>query len=125
VFKQCSDFSVFKGRNENLTEASDSELRMYARQTAEGKLSFYIHLAVYAVSNLLIFLMWRFTGGLYVFMVPWFVFPLVFWGAGIVVHYLCVWTPYAEMGYIERQTEREYQKLKKLEEERAVQTVSG
>jgi 2TM domain len=67
--------------------------------------------------NFLIFLAWWFSGGLYVRIFPWFVFPLLGWGAGVLVHYVCVFTPYSGLGYVDRKTEQEYQKLKKVEEE--------
>jgi len=105
--------------------SEDNELRRSARETAEGKLGFYIHLAAYAVVNLLIFLSWWFSGALYVWIFPWFVFPLLGWGAGLLVHYVCVFTPNLGGGYVERKTEQEYQKLKRAEEERRVETATA
>lgn len=87
---------------------SDDELRRKARLRAEAKLGFYIHLAVYAGVNVLLFFIWLFTGGLAVF--PWFLFPLVFWGIGLVAHYLTV---FAHTGYLDRMTEEEYRRLKR------------
>ena len=101
-----------------MASVSDAELRRNAREIVEGKFGFYIHLATYAAVNLLIFLAWWFTGAAYVWGVfPWFAFPLVFWGAGVSVHYVCVFTPYSGLGYIQRKTEQEFQKLKRDEEE--------
>jgi hypothetical protein len=87
---------------------SDAELRRKARLRAEAKLGFYIHLVVYVGVNAMLFLIWLYTGGLSVF--PWFVFPLVFWGIGLVAHYLTV---FAHTGYLDRMTETEYQQLKR------------
>lgn len=102
-----------------MPSASDDELRREAREVVEGRFGFYIHLAVYAAANSLIFLLWWSTGSYYVWGVfPWFGFPLAFWGAGILVHYVCVFTPYSNLGYIQRKTEQEYQKLKRVDEER-------
>jgi len=109
----------------NLTSVPDEELRRNAREIAEAKFGFYIHLAVYAVVNSFIFLIWWFSGGIYVWIFPWFVFPIVFWGAGLLVHYVCVFTPYSGLGYFERKTEQEYQKLKRAEEERRVETATA
>jgi hypothetical protein len=114
-----------RGRRGNLASISDDELRRNAREIAEGKFGFYIHLAVYAVVNLFIFLVWWSSGGAYVWIFPWFVFPVVFWGAGLIVHYVCVFTPYSSLGYIERKTEQEYQKLKKGGEERREETATA
>jgi hypothetical protein len=109
----------------NLTSVTDEELRRNAREIAEAKFGFYIHLAGYAVVNSLIFLAWWFSGGIYVWIFPWFVFPLFGWGAGLLVHYVCVFTPYSGLGYIESRTEQEYQKLKRVEEERREETATA
>ncbi len=109
-----------------MASVSDNELRRSARETVEGKFAFYIHLATYAVANLLIFLIWWSTGSYYVWgIVPWFVFPLAFWGAGVLVHYVCVFPPYSNLGYIQRKTEQEYQKLKRVEEQRREETATA
>ncbi len=86
---------------------SEAELRRKARLRAEAKLGFYIHLAVYAGVNTMLILIWFFTGGPSVF--PWFVFPLVFWGIGLLAHYL---TAFVHAGYVDRLTEQEYRRMK-------------
>jgi len=43
------------------------------------------------------------------FAVPWFLFPLVFWGIGLVAHYL---TAFSHSGALDRMTEDEYRRLK-------------
>jgi hypothetical protein len=86
---------------------SEEELRRQARARAAAKISFYIHLAVYIAVNLMLFLIWLYTSGFYGF--PWFVFPLVFWGIGLLAHYLVA---FSHTGYVDRLTEREYQRLK-------------
>ncbi|MCW4025677.1 MAG: 2TM domain-containing protein [Candidatus Bathyarchaeota archaeon] len=91
--------------------SSDEQLRQKARERAGAKLSFYIHAAVYAAVNTLLFLIWFFTGGLSTF--PWFLFPLVFWGIGLAAHYM---TSFTYLGYYDRMTEEEYQRLKKEQE---------
>jgi hypothetical protein len=102
--------------SKNVSE--DSELRTTAREIAEDKLGFYVHLAAYAVVNSLIFLSWWYSGGLYVWIFPWFLFPLVGWGAGLLVHYMSVFTPHWSQGYIESRTEKEYRKLKRVQEDK-------
>jgi hypothetical protein len=94
----------------NISE--DKELRRNAREVAAGKFGFYIHLAAYAVVNLLIFLSWWFSGALYVWIFPWFVFPLLGWGGGILAHYVCVFPT----SYVESKAEQEYWKLKERAE---------
>lgn len=108
-----------------MTSVSDDELRRKSKEIAEAKLGFYIHLAVYAIANSFIFLIWLYTGSYYVWVFPWFAFPIIFWGAGIAVHYICVFPPYSDSGYIERKTEQEYRKLKKLQEERREETATA
>ncbi|MFW9984330.1 MAG: 2TM domain-containing protein [Candidatus Odinarchaeota archaeon] len=47
---------------------------------------FYIHLFVYIMVNILLFAIWFFiTLGF-----PWFIFPLLGWGIGVVAHGLAV-----------------------------------
>ena len=100
-----------------MASLSDNELRRNAREIAEAKLGFYIHLSAYAIVNSLIFMGWWFSGAVYVWIFPWFVFPLFGWGAGILVHYICVF-PTPHSGYIESKAEQEYQKLKNAQQER-------
>ena len=60
------------------------------RQLVHGaKWGFRIHLGVYAAVQLLLFTIWATTshgGGV----VPWFLYPLLGWGIGVVAHYLVV-----------------------------------
>ena len=55
------------------------------RQHAK-KVSFQVHAAVFVAIQLLLVAVWASTGaGL-----PWFLFPLLGWGAGLAAHYLAV-----------------------------------
>jgi len=87
---------------------SEEELRSRAKDKAQAKVGFYGHLSVYVGVNLLLFFIWLFTGGLQGAF-PWFVFPLVFWGIGLIANYLSV---FVHTGYLDRMTEQEYNKLK-------------
>ncbi len=91
---------------------SDVELRRKARERAEAKLAFYIHLAVYVGVNSLLFFIWLFTGGMGSF--PWFIFPLLFWGIGLVAHYLTV---FAHTDYVDRMAEEEFRRLKEAQQQ--------
>ena len=84
---------------------SERELRKEAKLRAEVKLGFYIHAAVYAGVNVLLFFTWWFTGGF-----PWFVFPLLGWGVGLLAHFMYV---FAQINVTDGLAEKEYQKLKK------------
>jgi len=82
---------------------SEEELREEIRLRVEEKLGFYIHLAVYSGINVMLFFIWWFTGGF-----PWFVFPLLGWGIGLLGHFLQV---FAHISVTDRLVENEYQKL--------------
>ena len=56
----------------------------------------------------MLFFIWWFTGGY-----PWFVFPLLGWGVGLLAHFL--WA-FAKIGVTDRLAEKEYQKLKEAQQ---------
>ena len=86
---------------------TDEELRKKARKIAKKKSDFYIHLVIYiAVNTFLIAQWWTITEGKGF---AWFVFPLFGWGIGLAVHAVDTFRGY---DYIEKQTEKEYQKFK-------------
>ncbi len=91
-----------------LALSSDDELRRKARERVEAKLGFYVHFTVYCAVNLVLFFIWYFIT-LPVNGFPWFLFPLAFWGIGLVAHGLTV---FARTGVVDRMTEQEYRKLK-------------
>lgn len=94
---------------------TEDKLRKLARKRAKAKIGFYIHLVVYVVVNAFLFLLWYFmtpdiTG------IPWFIYPLVGWGIGLVAHGL--YTFYGGSGgtgWEDSMTERELEKLKAKE----------
>ena len=88
--------------------ASDEELRKKARKIAKEKSDFYIHFVIYIAVNLFLFAQWWATSGFGEFY--WPIFVLFGWGIGIAAHGI---TAFRGEGYIEQQTEKEYQKLKK------------
>ena len=87
---------------------SEKELREEAKLRAEVKLGFYIHVAVYSGVNVMLFFIWWFTGGY-----PWFVFPLLGWGVGLLAHYL---QAFAQISVTDRLAEKEYQRLKEAQQ---------
>ena len=87
---------------------SEEKLREKARLRAEVKLGFYIHVAVYSGINALLFFIWWFTGGS-----PWFVFPLLGWGVGLLAHFLYA---FAQISVTGNMAEKEYQKLKEAQQ---------
>jgi hypothetical protein len=86
--------------------ASDEELMREARKRAEEKVGFYTHFLIYVAVNLLLVLVWRFSGAGF----SWFIFVLVFWEIGIVAHRASV---FVGTGMTDRMAAREYKKLKK------------
>ncbi len=52
-----------------------------ARQILK-KRAFYLHLAVFIAVQVMLFVVWVMVGGGF----PWFLFPLMGWGIGIVAH---------------------------------------
>jgi uncharacterized protein (DUF486 family) len=92
---------------------TDDELRQVARKTAEEKAGFYTHLGIYIVVNIFFFILWFVTSGPGTF--PWFLIILFGWGIGLVGHYIGTFRGKA---YIERMAEKEYQRMKKEQEDR-------
>ena len=91
---------------------SEEQLRQMARKRAQAKIGFYIHLIVYIIVNVFLFLLWYMTSDTTEF--PWFIFPLFGWGIGLVAH--GVYTFYGSSTSLEdSMTERELAKLKAQE----------
>ncbi len=87
-------------------ERSEEELRQLALRRVENRQGFLIHVVLYAVVNLALYGVWRFTGAHY----PWFVWPLFGWGIGILGHALSlVWGPGSARE--ERALDRELRRL--------------
>ncbi len=84
---------------------SEEDLRARARKIAEDKIGFYIHLVIYLAINTLFIALWLWGGGGF----PWFMFPLIFWGIGLVAHGLGV---FLGTGFADRMAEKEYRRLK-------------
>jgi hypothetical protein len=87
---------------------TEDKLRKLARERAKAKLGFYVHLIVYIVVNAFLILLWYLTPD--TAEIPWFVYPLVGWGIGLVAH--GVYTFYGGTGLEDSMTERELEKLK-------------
>jgi Uncharacterized protein conserved in bacteria len=87
----------------------ENELRNRAKDRVERKLGFYWHFSSYVGINILLAFVWYFTG-YYRGVMPWFIFVVIFWGIGVVAHWIAV---FANIGYVDRATEQEYQKLRK------------
>jgi len=90
-----------------MEEKYNSELMKEAEKRAEEKLGFYVHLTVYSIVNIMLFLIWLFiTKGF-----PWFLFPLGGWGIGILFHFLSAFV-FTRRLILKKLTEKEIKKLK-------------
>ena len=67
------------------TAMSEEQIYKQAEKRVAARTGFYIHLAVYVCVNILLFLIWWFVTGAGF---PWFIFPIVVWGIGIIFHAL-------------------------------------
>jgi hypothetical protein len=66
---------------------TDDKAYKKAKERAKAKIGFYLHLATYIIVNLMLIFIWHFaTGGGY----QWFVWPLMGWGIGVLLHGLGV-----------------------------------
>jgi hypothetical protein len=105
---------------------SDEEIRRRVEKRIKERNEFYIHLAVYIIANIMLWIMWGFTSDLFSAILsgggwdynglPWPIFPTMGWGIGIVAHGLTVYfnSPgriEARERTIQREIERERQRL--------------
>jgi hypothetical protein len=91
-------------------ELPEEEVYRLARQRVEEKKGFYIHLTVYIFVNILLIIIWFFTGAGF----PWFIFPLGGWGIGILFHFLGVFVFSRGGGAWEkREIEKEADRIRK------------
>ena len=85
---------------------TEEELRTIAKKRVEARMGFAIHAAIYVVANLGFVAIWAATGAGY----PWFVWPMLGWGIGIVSHGLSlVYGPESARGL--RAIDRELRRL--------------
>jgi hypothetical protein len=86
---------------EKMTEA---EIYEQARKRVEAKKGFFIHLMVYVVVNAAIFVIWGLSSNWDGY--PWFVWPLLGWGIGLIFNFLAVF-------FFDRQTDWERSEIEK------------
>ena len=60
-------------------------LRQELRRVNDAYRAFYIHLAIYCIVNTAFSVFVLLRGGFF-----WLIFPIVFWGAGVLVHFSCL-----------------------------------
>jgi len=89
---------------------SDDELRRKAEKIAEAKRGVYIHVPIYLIVNILLYVIWWSNGGIGTF--PWPVFVTIGWGIGVVAH---IFVAFGNGIDTSKMVEKEYQKLKEKE----------
>ena len=91
------------------TEMSEKELYEMAKKRVEEKKGFYIHFGVYVVINLFLVALWLFTGAGF----PWFIFPLLGWGIGILFHFLGIFVFSQRSNWERSEIAKEMERLRK------------
>ena len=88
----------------------DLGTRERARELALARYRLRWHIPVYVLVNAGLILVWRNTGAGFF----WPVFPIVFWGLGVVFHYLSAYRS-GGSAWVDRETERVLQELKQTD----------
>jgi hypothetical protein len=78
---------------------SEEDRRRRAREIAEARYGFRWHAAIYLVVNAALVGVWYWTGAGF----PWPLFPIVFWGIGLLSHYIGAYRRPGR-GWIDRET---------------------
>jgi hypothetical protein len=81
-------------------------LERLARRRASAKMGWYIHAFVYVLVNLLLILLATSRGQ------NWFVFPLLGWGLGLLIHGAVIFLVAPGRGFYDRLLERERKSLR-------------
>jgi len=83
----------------------DTDLEKLAKRRVQARFGFAIHAALYVGVNAGLFVIWMLTGSGY----PWFVWPMLCWGMGMLAHGITLWIgpdTRAEQRAIERELQR-------------------
>ena len=85
----------------------DREAYLKAKKRVEARMGFYIHLAVYfMVNTFLTILNLTFTSDYF-----WVIWPMIGWGAGLIIHALRTFVFCSELSLKERLIEKEMRKI--------------
>jgi phosphotransferase system glucose/maltose/N-acetylglucosamine-specific IIC component len=97
-----------------VVKKSEEEIYEEAKKRVEDKKGFYTHLIVYVLVNIFLVIIWAVTtpGGY-----PWFIWPIIGWGVGLVFHFFATFVFNRKTGWEERELEKEVQKLKREQSE--------
>jgi hypothetical protein len=95
------------GAEEDVMNGTKKNCETMARKRVQARVGFISHLLLYACVNAGLAFIWAFSGRGY----PWFVWPLVCWGAAVVVHAVMLWIGPDSRGE-ERAVARELDRLR-------------
>lgn len=90
------------------------DIERLARKRAGAKLGWYLHAVVFALVNLVIFLISRYGFGSR----PWSVFPFLGWGLGLALHGISVFVLGTGSGLRERMVQKERERLQREHDRR-------
>ncbi len=88
----------------------DDEIYRLAMLRVEEKKGFIVDLISYIVINTLLVVIWAVTWRGY----PWFIWPMMGWGVGVVFHFLGVFVFNHPTGWEKRELEKEMDKLRRI-----------
>lgn len=91
------------------TPLSPEEIERLARKRAGAKLGWYSHAAIYITVNLFLFAMSEYAFGHR----RWSVYPLLGWGAGLMLHGISVFVLGTGSGLRERMVQKERDRIRR------------
>ena len=89
------------------TTETDEKIYAEAKKRVKAKKDFYGHLGVWAIVNIILIIVWA-VGDIGPSGYPWFLWPLLGWGAFVLLNYLNVFVfgKKSEIGAIEEEAEK-------------------
>jgi hypothetical protein len=97
-----------------MPQLSNEEIERLAHKRASAKLGWYIHLTVYVLVNLFLFLSSEVAFG----QRRWSVYPMLGWGLGVALHGVSVFIMGKGSGFRERLVEKERERLRREQDGR-------
>jgi hypothetical protein len=95
-----------------MSQLTDEEIKTMARRRVEAKKGFFVHLSMYVIVNIFLFVIWFITMGPGTF--PWFLFVIFGWGIGVVANAVAVFVAPRNSAWEQKEYEKEVERLKKL-----------
>ena len=96
-----------------MPQYNDEEIKNIARRRVEAKKGFFVHLSMYIIINVFLFLIWFFVAGgpgTY----PWFLWVLFGWGIGVVANAVAIFVTPQGGSWEQKEMQKEIERLKKL-----------